>query len=815
MDGPHSDPTASGQEDLHDSASRLRLALDASGIAIWELDFSTGEVLLDSNWPGLPSAEPRERRMPFRKLIKLFGPEGRDDAIRQMREITRGERSDYRVEQRVRHRSGKWVWVESRGLVVSRNAKGGPLRMVGTAVDISHRKETEAAHVRQKEFLEALHQTALDLLARHEMADLLQAIVERSCALLDAPFGELSLVEGDELVVRAFTKNQPFLQGDRIGRNGAALSWRVHDTGEFVVVDDYSQHRDRRAIYDERPVRAAAIFPILHGSRCLGVLGLSRMRPGHTFSPEEIQRGAMLARQAALVVHNAGIYDDAVRETETRTVALRESEERFRAVFDKSPIIISLITLPEGRFVEVNAAGLAAFGIAREEIVGRTSADLGLWVDPAARRRYIDRLILEGGVSGFEADLRRKNGEIFTVVFSGNVIRIGGQSYCLNTVQDITVQKQAMERLRQSHKIELLGNLAGGIAHDFNNILTGILSNVDLARLDLAENHPARPSIDRIRATAGHAKNLVQQILTFSRMEEGKLVPKRLQSAVRGAVQLMRTTIPSMMRVEADISEDCPPVMADETQIHQVVMNLCTNAWHALPEHGGSITVSLQPSGSNVVLTVRDNGCGMDSATLQRIFEPFFTTKDTGKGTGLGLSVTHGIVKSHGGVIHVESAPGQGSVFEISLPAIVSVPFDSADAPKPSLARGRNEHLLFVDDETDVGEPLTELLKRLGYRVTYESDPRIALSVFQSNPSDFDLVITDLAMPGMTGRELAKEIGELRQGMRVILLTGRIEPKQREHLLQTGVFSVLTKPASLSELLSVIAEALNSGVSGA
>ena len=821
------------EDDLRESQARLRLALDASGIGMWDANFVSGKVLLDSHWAEMVGGEPGETLMQFRALLKQVAPEERATAEEQIRAVRRGDGDDYRMEQRVRHRLGHWIWIESRGRVIARDSAGRALRMIGTNTDITgqkqalaeHRRQTESL-LRQKEFLEALHQTGLDLLNRREMADLLQVIVERSSALLDAPFGELSLVDVDEFVVRAFTRNQPFLLGDRVGRNEAQLSWQAYDTGQPVVVDDYSQIQEHRQIYDRPPRHAVAIFPILHGSRCLGVLGLSRTTPGHSFSDEEIQHGVMLAQQAALVLHNASIYDSSVQEAEARTIALRESEERFRGVFDKSPVIIGLLTLPEGRFAEVNAAGLAAFGYTREEAIGRTSLELNIWADPSDRDRYIRLLQADGSFSGYEAQMRRKNGEIFTVLYSGSLMKIGGTTYTLNTLQDITVQKQAVERLRQSHKIELLGNLAGGIAHDFNNILSGMLGNVELARLDLPETHSARRWVDRIGAAAGYAKNLVQQILTFSRMEEGKLVPAKLQPVVAAAVQLMRTTMPSMMRIDAQISDECLPVMADETQIHQVVMNLCTNAWHALPEHGGWITVRLAPlqhaperlirqtgmrPGPFVLLSVRDNGCGMDAATLQRIFEPFFTTKDTGKGTGLGLAVTHGIVKAHFGAITVESTPGQGSVFEIYLPAIEVLPASPAAAPAASLVHGRNEHILFVDDEPDVGIPLGELLQRLGYQLTYELDPRAALALFQADPQAFDLVITDLAMPGMTGSELASEILRLRPDIPVIMLTGLIEQKMREHILRMGVRKVLAKPATLGDLATAVAGELKEG----
>jgi len=514
----------------------------------------------------------------------------------------------------------------------------------------------------------------------------------------------------------------------------------------------------------------------------------------------------MLAQQAALVLHNASIYDDAVHVAEIRMEALRESEQRFRAVFDMSPIIMGLVSMPDGIFVEINATGLATLGYSRREIIGKTSRDLNIWVDAAERERYLRILQSKGSISGFEGELRRKNGERFSAILSGSLITLGGHTYSLNALQDVTVQKQAMERLRQSHKIELLGSLAGGIAHDFNNILSGMLSSVELARMDLPADHPARQWVERIGATAGHAKNLVQQILTFSRMEEGKRVPMRLQPVVGAAVELMRATMPSMMQIHADIREDCPPVMADETQIHQIVMNLCTNAWHALPEDGGHIWVSLTCTPGRVTLTVRDNGSGMDGATLQRIYEPFFTTKDTGKGTGLGLAVVHGIVKSHGGTITAGSVPGAGTTFEIGFPAIESG--EAATAP-PAVAtgipsRGHNERVLYVDDEDTVGVPISELLRRMNYRVQYESDPILALTLFESNPSAFDLAITDLAMPGMTGREFARRILAIRKDLPVILLTGLIESTLREELLRTGIRAVLTKPVTAAELGAAI-----------
>jgi signal transduction histidine kinase/CheY-like chemotaxis protein len=406
------------------------------------------------------------------------------------------------------------------------------------------------------------------------------------------------------------------------------------------------------------------------------------------------------------------------------------------------------------------------------------------------------------------------------VLYSASVITLAGRPCLLSSVMDITAQKQAETALRrseaallQAQKLESLGTLAGGIAHDFNNILTGILGHTQLALGDLPPGHPVQSSLEGILQSGARARDLVQQILTFSRKTESERHPVKVQLVLMETLGLLRSTLPAMVRIEHSIDPACPPVLADGTQIHQIVLNLCTNAWHALPETGGVIEIALTSRlldageaaqhpplrpGPHVVLTVRDNGRGMDASTLERIFEPFFTTKEAGKGTGLGLAVVHSVVTGHNGAIRVESAAGRGTQFEIFLPALpVSAPV-SFSAPPMEPPRGRGQKVLVVDDEPPSGNVITRIIARLGYQATYCQDSLQAIGLIYAN--DYDLLVTDLAMPGLPGDELSRQALARKPHLPVLLLSGFIEPAKFEQLRQIGVREILGKPPATEEL---------------
>jgi nitrogen-specific signal transduction histidine kinase/ActR/RegA family two-component response regulator len=398
---------------------------------------------------------------------------------------------------------------------------------------------------------------------------------------------------------------------------------------------------------------------------------------------------------------------------------------------------------------------------------------------------------------------------------------LNGERVILEAYIDITERTRLETQLRQTHKMQAMGTLAGGIAHDFNNILTAILGYTELAMQEVGQDQAVERHLRGV-LTAGHrAKDLVQQILTFSRQTELKHTPIRLHLLIKEALGLLRAALPSTIAIQQVIAPYSGAVLADPTQIHQVLLNLCTNAAQAMHETGGVIEVRLEPidvmidrtlvcadlkAGPYVRLTVRDTGPGMAPEITERIFEPFFTTKDVGEGTGMGLAVVHGIVTSHGGAITVESAPGQGATFAVYLPRVAepSTSMVHAEEPLP----GGTERLLLVDDEEMLVHLGQEALTHLGYNVATCTSSLEALEVFRAAPQSFDLVITDYTMPTMTGEVLAQELRRIRPGIPIILCTGFSDTMTAERAQALGIDTLVLKPWRVHDLSLAIRQAL-------
>ncbi len=368
----------------------------------------------------------------------------------------------------------------------------------------------------------------------------------------------------------------------------------------------------------------------------------------------------------------------------------------------------------------------------------------------------------------------------------------------------LEVEHASLERqLRQSQKMEAIGTLAGGIAHDFNNILQAIFGYADLGRDALPEDHPTQSYLDHVLIGAKRARDLVCQILTFSRQTETIRRPCRLQPVVKEALKLLTATLPATIEVHARIDPDAPDVIADPTQLHQVVMNLATNAYHAMREGGGTLEVSLaghrEAEGAGerewLRLVVRDTGCGIDESIRERIFDPFFTTKPVDEGTGLGLSVVHGIIADHHGRMEVESEVGKGTTVRIDLPAVEQGA--PTEPPTLSVPRGAGQRIVIVDDTAPVAAILGAILTDLGYHPTLYTDPRRALEAIRNDPTATDLVITDQVMPAMSGTSLAAALVEVRADLPIILLTGYADEGTRDN---TVIRKRLTKPISGPEL---------------
>lgn len=377
-------------------------------------------------------------------------------------------------------------------------------------------------------------------------------------------------------------------------------------------------------------------------------------------------------------------------------------------------------------------------------------------------------------------------------------------------------------KLEQSQKMESIGTLAGGIAHDFNNILFPILGHSEMLLEDTGKDSAFRNSLNEIYSSALRAKDLVQQILTFARQEKSDLKLIKMQPIIKEALKLVRSTIPATIEIKQNINPECGIVKADPTQIHQIIMNLSTNAYHAMEEDGGVMKVILKEvkiqgsdktradmiPGTYACLTVADTGRGMKKELIQKIFDPFFTTKKAGKGTGMGLSVVHGIVKKMDGSIQVQSKPGKGTEFNVYFP-VEKTSSENNDAVSEQELPGGDEHILIVDDEESIINMEKMMLERLGYQVTAFADSREALKAFTTDSEKFDVVVTDLAMPGMAGDKLASQILKIRPTIPIILSSGFKEKVPRETAEMIGIKAVLTKPLIQRELASTLRKVLD------
>ncbi len=396
----------------------------------------------------------------------------------------------------------------------------------------------------------------------------------------------------------------------------------------------------------------------------------------------------------------------------------------------------------------------------------------------------------------------------------------------INAHQQLNQEKKKLEdQLRQAQKMEAVGTLAGGIAHDFNNILAAIMGHAELALMQLDRPEKAEEYLSEVLNASDRAKDLVSQILSFSRQSDSELKPLQISTIVKEALRLIRSTLPTTIAINKKIEDQHSIVVGNATQVHQIMMNLCTNAAHAMDGAGGTLTVELKPHdieisdlnksqlfptnpgpGQYIRLTITDTGHGIPAHLRDRIFDPYFTTKEKGVGTGLGLAVAHGIIQKHGGTIDVESSPGQGTSFIIYLPRIES-------QIKPEIKTlqaipNGNESILFVDDDPALAELGSKLLTTLGYKVVTQTDPRKALKAFLDQPQSFDLIITDMIMPGLTGKKLAHEILKNRPNMPVIVCTGFSDLVGVDQLTEAGIKGVLYKPITIYHLAQVIRQTL-------
>jgi len=507
-----------------------------------------------------------------------------------------------------------------------------------------------------------------------------------------------------------------------------------------------------------------------------------------------------------------------ITERKRTEEALRKSEEKFVKAFNTAPAVVAILTLSEGRYIEVNEAFEQISGYSRAETIGHTVLELNILENPQDLERLDQMLVTQGSVRNEEYRYRIKSGEVRVGLISGERIDFEGEPCVIYISLDITERKQMEEKFLRAQRMESIGALAGGMAHDLNNILAPIMMSASMLSEKKLSAETRRQLIAGIEEAAQRGANIVNQVLTFARGVKGQHAVLDTQVLAIQIGQIVKETFPKSIVFSLTLPETLWNITGDSTQLQQVLLNLCVNARDAMPD-GGSLDLSVEnyevdstfafmvpeaKPGCYVRFRVADAGMGMAKNIVDRIFEPFFTTKEPGKGTGLGLSTVVGIVRSHGGFLKVETEPGKGSVFQVFLPATTDAVPQTGQTDQPSVARGHGETILIVDDEQEIVQIIATVLKQNGWTVVTAADGQEGVAAFLNYSGQIKAVVTDMVMPNLDGLGLIRSIRKLAPNLPILVSSGYSNDQSREALSELRVESFLKKPFSARQLIAEV-----------
>ena len=748
----------SAEQKLKKSEDRLRQAQKMAKLGHWDWEMATGELFWSDEVYKIfgqdrtnfhPTAESFERCIHPDDLQKFQNE--RDTALAEKRPVD--------IEHRIILPDGTARHVQERAEII-RDKDGNAVRVSGTVQDITERKKAEEKIKESEERYRTLFM--------HNPNPI--AIIDRKGNYLDA--------------------NETFLRFVETSR-AKLLSMNVFDFAPPGRIT--GQESNHKPAWEKG-----------------GTLETEYDING-TIKLLELNITPVLYDGIEAVI---GVGKD-ITEQKRAQEALKESDEKYRSMME---------SMSEAAYICTSDFRVEYMNPAMAEKIGRDATGEKCYTTLHGLEEQCPwckhEKIMKGESVKTEIE-KTDTGEVFFVSHSP-IFHTNGTVSKLSIYRDITDIRKLEQRIQQAQKMESIGSLAGGIAHDFNNILFPILGISELMINELSAGSPEYENIQEIMTAAARGKALVQQILAVGRQSEHHPIPVHIQTIVKEVLKLVRSTLPVNIKIVQDIREDCGAVHADPTQMHQVAMNLITNAYHAVDENNGQIQVKLQEvnfhevrpenlelaPGKYAHLVVSDTGQGIAPEIMAKIFDPYFTTKKPGKGTGMGLSVAYGIVKEYGGDIRVKSELGKGTSFHVYLPALDKKTGEQT-ADQSEAAPGGNESILLVDDEHSIVKLEKQMLERLGYKVTARTSSVDALELFRAETDQFDLVLSDMTMPDMTGDRLAKTVKSIRPGMPVIICTGFSEKLDEEHASAMGINAVLMKPVVLKEMAETVRNLLD------